>query len=66
MAPLSEATAAFSKAKTINAQRIRHDIGGGAFGLVRAIDFPRRGVVVKFVGTHADCDHIDAATLARI
>ena len=64
-ATMQEAAAAFSKAKAINAQRIRYDIGGGAFRLVCAIDFPRRVVFVKFVGTHAEYDHIDAATVAR-
>ncbi len=62
---MQEASAAFSKAKAINAGRIRYDIGGGAFSLVCTIDFPRRVVFVKFVGTQAEYDDIDAATVAR-
>ncbi len=62
---MQEAAAAFSKAKAINADRIRYDIEGGAFRLVCAIDSTRRLVFVKFVGTHAAYDLIDAATVAR-
>ncbi len=62
---LADAQATFSKSKAINAGRIRFEVGGGAFRLVCAIDFPRQIVFVKFLGTHAEYDAIDAASVAQ-
>jgi mRNA interferase HigB len=62
---MQEASAAFSKAKAINADRIRYEISGGAFRLICAIDFRRQVIFVKFLGTHAEYDAVDAATVAQ-
>jgi mRNA interferase HigB len=62
---MQEAAAAFSKAKAINVDRVRYDVAGGAFRLICAIDFRRQVVFVKFLGTHAEYDAVDAATVAQ-
>ncbi len=62
---MADAQATFSKSKAINAERLRFEIAGGAFRLICAIDFRRQIVFVKFLGSHAEYDTIDAASVAR-
>jgi len=62
---MADAQATFSKSKAVNAERLRFEIAGGAFRLICAIDFRRQIVFVKFLGTHAEYDAIDAATVAQ-
>ena len=38
---------------------------GGNYRLVAAFDFRRQIALVKFVGTHADYDRIDAMTVSQ-
>lgn len=54
----------FSKAKVLNAERVRFEIGGGDYRLIVAFDFRRQIAFVKFVGTHAEYDRIDALTVS--
>lgn len=56
----SEVQEAFSKAKALNGERVRFEVAGGDYRLVAAFDFRRSIAFVKFVGTHADYDRIDA------
>lgn len=51
---------AFSKAKVLNSERVRFEISGGDYRLVVAFDFRRQIAFVKFLGTHAEYDRIDA------
>jgi mRNA interferase HigB len=53
------------KAKVLNHERIRFGIAGGNYRLVAAFDFRRQIVFVKFIGTHADYDRIDALTVSQ-
>lgn len=62
---MSEVQAAFSKAKILNADRVRFEVAGGDYRLIAAFDFKRHIVFVKFVGTHAEYDKIDALTVAQ-
>jgi mRNA interferase HigB len=55
----------FPKAKALNAERARFEIAGGNYRLVVAIKFTARIVFVKFIGTHAEYDRIDALTVAQ-
>lgn len=50
----------FSKAKVLNAERLRFEIGGGDYRLIVAFDFRRQIAFVKFIGTHAEYDRVDA------
>jgi mRNA interferase HigB len=55
----------FPKAKALNAERVRFEIAGGNYRLVVAIKFTARIAFVKFIGTHAEYDRIDALTVAQ-
>jgi mRNA interferase HigB len=62
---MAEVGAAFSKAKSVSGDRIRFEVAGGDYRLIAAFDFGRQLVFVKFVGTHAEYDRVDAATVAQ-
>jgi mRNA interferase HigB len=51
-------------AKILNGERARFEVAGGNFRLIVAFDFDRRIAFIKFVGTHAEYDRIDALTVA--
>jgi mRNA interferase HigB len=57
---VNDVQAAFSKAKTLNGERVRFEVAGGDYRLIVAFDFRRAIAFVKFIGTHADYDRIDA------
>ena len=61
----AEVQAAFSKAKVLNGERIRFEVAGGDFRLIAAFDFGRGIAFVKFIGTHAEYDRIDALTVSQ-
>ncbi len=53
----------FSTAKVINSERIRFKIHGNDYRLIVSFK-PSAGIVwIKFIGTHAEYDKIDAATI---
>lgn len=60
-----EVQASFSKAKALNGERVRFEVAGGDYRLIAAFDFPRGIAFVKFVGTHAEYDRIDALTVSQ-
>ena len=60
---VAEVQTAFSKAKALNGERVRFEVAGGDFRLIVAFDFRRQIAFVKFIGTHADYDKIDALTV---
>lgn len=60
----SEVQASFSKAKVLNGERIRFEVAGGNYRMVVAFDFPRQIAFIKFIGTHADYDRVDALTVS--
>jgi mRNA interferase HigB len=54
---MGDVQAAFSRAKVLNADRVRFDMAGGDFRLIAAFKFRKTGpgiVFVKFIGTHAE------------
>jgi mRNA interferase HigB len=53
------------KSKVLNRDRVRFEVAGGSHRLIAAFDFRRQIVFVKFVGTHAEYDAIDALTVAK-
>ncbi|MGH6952121.1 MAG: type II toxin-antitoxin system HigB family toxin [Vitreimonas sp.] len=53
------------KAKVLNRERVRFEVAGGSYRLIAAFDFQRQTVFVKFVGTHAEYDRIDALTVSQ-
>jgi mRNA interferase HigB len=62
-ASTGEVQAAFPKAKVLNRERVRFEVTGGDYRLIVAFDFRRKIAFVKFIGTHAEYDRIDALTV---
>ena len=56
---------AATRSKVLNRDRVRFEVAGGNYRLVAAFDFRRQIVFVKFVGSHAEYDVIDALTVAK-
>jgi mRNA interferase HigB len=56
---------AVPKAKVLNGERARFEVAGGSFRLIVAFDFRRQVAFVKFVGTHAEYDRVDALTVSQ-
>ena len=61
----AEVQSAFSSAVVLNRERVRFEIAGGNYRLIAAFDFRRQIVFVKFLGTHAEYDKIDALTVSQ-
>lgn len=61
----ADVQATFSKAKVLNGERVRFEIAGGNYRLIVAFDFDRQIAFVKFLGTHAEYDAVDALTVSQ-
>ncbi len=59
-----EVVSTFSKAKSLNGERVRFEVSGGDYQMVVAFDWKRSIAFIKFVGTHAEYDKIDALTVS--
>lgn len=53
------------KAKVLNKERVRFEVAGGNYRLIAAFDFRRQIAFVKFVGTHAEYDRVNALTVSQ-
>jgi mRNA interferase HigB len=62
-ANVSDVQAAFSKAKALNGERVRFEVAGGDYRMVVAFNFRLGIAFVKFIGTHAEYDRVDAFTV---
>jgi mRNA interferase HigB len=62
---MQDVTATFASAKNLNRERARFEIAGGNYRLIAAFDFKRQTVYVKFVGSHAEYDAVDALTVSQ-
>jgi mRNA interferase HigB len=62
---MEDIRAAAPNAKILNGDRARFEIAGGNFRLVVAFDFNRGIAFVKFIGTHAEYDRVDALTVSQ-
>jgi mRNA interferase HigB len=56
---------AVPRAKVLNRERVRFEIAGGNYRLVVVFDFRRQIAFVKFIGTHAQYDRIDALPVSQ-
>lgn len=52
-------------AKALNGERARFAIAGGNCRLIVAFNFQRKIAYVKFIGTHAEYDRVDALTVSE-
>ncbi len=59
---MDDVRAAASTVKVLNGERARFEIAGGRFRMIVAINFAAGIVFVKFVGTHAEYDKVNAGT----
>ena len=64
-ASTDEVQKAAPKAKVLDRERVRFEIAGGNYRLVAAFDFRRQIAFVKFVGTHAEYDRVNALTVSQ-
>lgn len=64
-ASTDEIQSAAPKAKVLNRERVRFEIVGGNYRLLVAFDFRRQIAFVKFIGSHAEYDRIDALTVSH-
>ncbi len=62
---MDDIRAAAPNVKILNGERARFEIAGGNFRLVVAFNFAAQIAFVKFIGTHAEYDRIDALTVAQ-
>jgi mRNA interferase HigB len=56
---------AVPKARVLNRDRARFEVAGGNYRLIVAFDFRRQIAFIKFLGTHAEYDAVDALTVAQ-
>jgi mRNA interferase HigB len=52
-------------AKILNGERVRFEVTGGNFRMIVAFDFRRCIAFIKFIGSHAEYDRIDALTVSQ-
>lgn len=62
---MDEVRLAAPSAKIMNSERARFEVAGGNFRMIVAFDFRRQIAFVKFIGTHAEYDRIDALTVSQ-
>jgi mRNA interferase HigB len=53
----------FRSADVLPGGRVVFDIGGNRYRLVAAVHYRGRRLYIRFIGTHADYDRIDATTV---
>lgn len=62
---MDEVRLAAPKAKIMNSERARFEVAGGNFRMIVAFDFKHQIAFIKFIGTHAEYDRIDALTVSQ-
>ena len=61
---MADVQASFTKAKVLDGERVRFEVSGGDYRLIAAFAFRSQIAFVKFIGTHADYDRVDALTIS--
>lgn len=64
-ASMDDLRRAAPNAKILNGERARFEVAGGNFRMIVAFDFVRSTAFIKFIGTHADYDRVDALTVSQ-
>ncbi len=59
----SDIKAVYRNASFVGSQRVVFNIKGNKYRVVVAVQYPFGLVYIRFVGTHAEYDRIDAATI---
>ena len=55
----------YPSARPLNAERVVFKVKGNDYRAIVALDFERQGAFVKFIGTHAEYDRVNALTVDR-
>ena len=61
----AEVIAVFPASKVVSHDRVRFEVAGGRYRLIAAFKFKNQIVFVKFIGTHAEYDAVEAATVSQ-
>ena len=59
----ADVKAAYATASILRGNRVCFDIAGNRYRLIVRINYPYRVVYIRFVGTHAEYDRIDANSI---
>ncbi len=59
----ADVKASYASASIVGKDRVVFNIKGNDFRMVTAIDYVRQIVFIKWLGSHADYDRIDVATV---
>jgi mRNA interferase HigB len=54
---------AYPSATVLNAERVVFGVKGNNYRAIVAFDFPRKAAFIKFIGSHAEYDKINALTI---
>jgi len=60
-----EVEKAYPPSRSIKGDRVVFNVKGNEYRVVAAIDYERKAVFIKFVGTHAEYDRVDPETVNR-
>jgi mRNA interferase HigB len=60
----ADVMASFPKASVINAERVRFEIHGGDYRLIVSFKYEAAIAFIKFIGTHAEYDRVNAASIS--
>ena len=58
-----EVKATYASASIVGNDRVVFNVGGNRYRPIVRFDYPHRTGFVRFVGTHAEYDEVDAATV---
>ncbi len=61
---MEDVRSAAPNAKILNRERARFEVAGGNYRMIVAFDFAKSIAFVKFIGTHAEYDRIDALNVS--
>lgn len=59
----NDITRDYSKARTIKNDRVVFDINGNDYRLIAELNYEKGWIFIKFIGTHAEYDKVDAETI---
>lgn len=58
----SDVLTSYRNASIVGSDRVVFNIKGNDYRLVVAVDYPRKIIFIKWIGTHANYDNIDVKT----
>ena len=61
----AEVQSSFKGAKVINGERVRFEVAGGNYRMIVAFQFEFQVAFIKFIGSHAEYDRVDAVTVSQ-